>query len=141
MKERNASFRSFYLIKWLFLCLFSGGFVICSYSQSLSTFSLQLVPQKSQFSTADFSIEIPQNPFAYSPVFPRKNALPTGPSLRPAYINPDPGYLSFLCKKELEIEKRSPIDFWFQLGEDDPGILRHQRGGAITTVKLKFRIE
>jgi hypothetical protein len=61
-------------------------------------------------------------------------------SLQPAWINPDPGYLSYLCRKELEIEKKSPIPFWFQIGENDPALLRHQRGGAVSTVNLKFKL-
>lgn len=60
--------------------------------------------------------------------------------LQPAWINPDPGYLSYLCRKELEIEKKSPIPFWFQIGENDPALLRHQRGGAVSTINLKFKL-
>lgn len=60
-------------------------------------------------------------------------------SLMPARINPDPGYLSYLCRKELEIEEKSPIPFWFQIGENDPALVRHPRGGAVSSIKLKFK--
>ncbi len=139
MKVRKASFRRNYPIKSVFIFLFLKCFVIWGFAQDLSTFSLQLSRQKSPFSTASFQRDASFFPVQNtSPI--KQLGLPLAQqAYQPVFINPDPGYLSFLCRKELEIERRSPIAFWFQIGENDPAFLRHERGGAVTSIKLKFR--
>lgn len=93
--------------------------------------------RNSDFREDDF---LAKNVISKKAFFPLEDEKDNSASLQPAWINPDPGYLSYLCRKELEIEKKSPVAFWFQIGEDDPAFLRHKRGGAVSSFKLKFRI-
>lgn len=129
-----------YPLKSIFFFLFLKCFVIWGFAQDLSTFSLQLGRPSNPFSTAFLT----PSPSVFSPpkanLFPYEEKAMESTSLQPAWINPDPGYLSFLCRKELEIEQKSPIAFWFQIGENDPALVRHQRGGAVSSFKLKFRL-
>ena len=60
------------------------------------------------------------------------------PILKTAYIPPDPGYLSYLCRKELEIEKKLPIGIWINIGEPESQLIRHPGAGAVSNVRFKL---
>ncbi len=56
-------------------------------------------------------------------------------SVTPQYVKENPTGYSYLCRLELDIEKKSPIPVWFKLGENN-GLWGNAGGNAAVRVKL-----
>jgi hypothetical protein len=138
MKGRKGFIMGFFQGKWTILSLVLG---LLSAEMPAQT-TLSLSAPKNQVDRPTFTASVRSQSIFSSPYFSLSTAAFRAPSPKPplqaARIDPDPGYLSFLCRKELWLEEKLPIGIWFRIGESNPLLKRQPQTGAVSYFQFKL---
>lgn len=142
MKGRKGFIMGFFQVKWTILGLVLG--LLSAEMQAQTRLSLSFPKNQIDRSTSTTAVRsqpIISSPFS-APFFSFPATAPGSPvpepALQAARIDPDPGYLSFLCRKELWLEEKLPIGIWFRIGESNPLLKRQPQTGAVSYFQFKL---